>query len=62
MIAQILRFGYTVAEVSCPTIFFNKTAREYSLVKMKLINSCFSTTTTDRRKGHMLHPDAVTAV
>jgi len=57
MIAQILWLGYTVAEVSCPTRYFNeassinfrrsviygvgclKTACEYRLAKMKLINS-----------------------
>jgi glycosyltransferase involved in cell wall biosynthesis len=57
MIAQILWLGYTVAEVSCPTRYFEeassinftrsvtygvgclKTACEYRLAKMKLINS-----------------------
>ena len=57
MIAQILWLGYTVAEVSCPTRYFNeassinfrrsviygagclKTACEYRLAKMKLIDS-----------------------
>ncbi len=57
MIAQILWLGYTVAEVSCPTRYFQeassinftrsvtygvgclKTACEYRLAKMKLINS-----------------------
>ncbi len=57
VIAQILWLGYTVAEVSCPTSYFNeassinfarsviygagclKTACEYRLAKMKLIES-----------------------
>ena len=57
MIAQIVWLGYTVAEVSCPTRYFEeassinftrsvtygvgclKTACEYRLAKMKLINS-----------------------
>jgi len=57
MIAQVLWLGYTVAEVSCPTRYFDeassinfrrsvtygfgclKTACEYRLAKMKLINS-----------------------
>jgi len=57
MIAQILWFGYTVAEVSCPTRYFSeassinfrrsvtygvgclKTACEYRLAKMKVIES-----------------------
>ncbi len=57
MIAQILWLGYVVAEVSCPTRYFNeassinfgrsviygagclKTACEYRLAKMKLIDS-----------------------
>jgi hypothetical protein len=57
MIAQVLWLGYMVAEVSCPTRYFNeassinfgrsviygagclKTACEYRLAKMKLIDS-----------------------
>jgi len=59
MLAQILWLGYTVAEVSCPTMYFKeassinfrrsvaygvgclKTACEYRLAKMKLIDSKF---------------------
>ena len=57
MIAQVLWLGFTVAEVSCPTRYFDdassinfwrsitygvgclKTAFEFRLAKMKIINS-----------------------